>query len=172
MLRHAERLLNRVALGLGLGAGMVLLLVAMLGVSDAVLRYGFTQPIFGALEASQMLLALLIFAALPNATAKDRHVAITSLVERLPSAAGRCLLSLGQFALALFLGLVAWQMVLLSIEVLSDRRTTLSARIPLFPFVMAGAASVAAATLVAVVRGLMLLGHDPSAAAVDGELSS
>lgn len=160
MLRHAERVLNRVALGLGLGAGLVLLLVALLGVSDALLRYGFTQPISGALEASQMLLALLIFAALPNATAQDRHVAITSLIDRLPSAAARCMRSLGQFALALFLGLVAWQMVLLSIEVLNDGRTTLSARIPLFPFVAAGAASVASAALVAVMRGLTLLGRE------------
>lgn len=146
MLHHVERLTNRVAGWLAIAASLCLLLVMGLSVSDAVLRYGIDRPIPAALELTQMLLPVLIFAALPHVTAQQRHVVVSSITDRLPGPARSASLRLGQLALTAMLGVVTWQMAVLGLDYLADARTTLSARLPVFPFVACCVASLAVAT--------------------------
>lgn len=70
------RLLDRV---LGIAPGVILFGMMILTFVNVVLRYGFRQPISGALEIMSYLMGLLVFLSLPLVTARAEHVRISLL---------------------------------------------------------------------------------------------
>ncbi|MET1411345.1 TRAP transporter small permease [Roseibium sp. HPY-6] len=64
-----------------LGFACLLVLVAMIGLTclDVVARYLFNSPVNGAYELTQLLLASLIFLALPLTTAAGEHIEVELL---------------------------------------------------------------------------------------------
>lgn len=156
MLASAEGRADRVARWLAIGSGLLLLALAVLGVLDAGFRYALSAPIAGTVELTELLLAVVIFGALPYATSRDQHVAIDSFADRLPARPRRALRLLGAVALALMFALMSWQMADLLIEYLNQGRTTLSARIPVFPFLLLSLLGMIVATGVSVVRCLTI----------------
>lgn len=69
---------------LAAAAGVLLVAMTLLTVVDVVGRYVFNSPVPGAFEATEIMLALAIFAGLPIVTARGEHVRVGLLVERLP----------------------------------------------------------------------------------------
>ena len=61
---------------LGLIAAVVLFAIMLLTCADVIGRYFFHQPIFGAFEITETLLAALIFAGLPLVTLRNEHVTV------------------------------------------------------------------------------------------------
>ncbi|MEO1104340.1 MAG: TRAP transporter small permease, partial [Pseudomonadota bacterium] len=63
-----------------------ILLVGMMGLTvvDVVGRYLFSAPVPGAFEATQIMLALAIFAGLPLVTARGEHVTVRLVLDHLP----------------------------------------------------------------------------------------
>jgi TRAP-type C4-dicarboxylate transport system permease small subunit len=68
-----------VAPALGLIAGVVLFVLMALTFADVVGRYFFSNPIVGAFELTEMMLAALIFAALPLVTLRNEHITVDLL---------------------------------------------------------------------------------------------
>lgn len=157
MLATAERWADYLASALALVAGLILLCVAVLGVLDAGFRYALSAPITGTIEVTELLLAVVIFAALPYATATNQHVVIDSFANRLAPSAQWALKLLGATTLAIMFAVISWQMAILAVEYFHSGRTTLSSRIPVLPFLLLSLFAMIAATTVAIVRCLALM---------------
>jgi len=67
---------RRVAPVLGYFAAAVLMALMLLTCADVAGRYLFNSPVWGAFELTEMMLAALIFAALPLVTLRNDHVTV------------------------------------------------------------------------------------------------
>ena len=67
-----------------LGGIVAVLLMAMMLITvvDVVGRYAVKQPVPGAYELIELMLAILIFMALPLVCLKDENITVTVLIER------------------------------------------------------------------------------------------
>ena len=64
---------------LGVLAALFLFCMMTLTCVDVIARYFFSQPVYGAFELTEMLLASLIFAGLPLVTLRNDHVTVDLL---------------------------------------------------------------------------------------------
>jgi TRAP-type transport system small permease protein len=141
-LRFAETLL---------GALVAILLFAMMLVTvvDVVGRYFFSQPLAGAYELTEIMLALSVFIGLPLICLREEHIALTLLIDRLPEKARA--LHAGSIAVlgAGILGIVAWQLIEHSRRIASYGDVTTFLRWPKAPigYLMAAFAALAAVAL-------------------------
>lgn len=90
----------------------ILLLVLMVGLTtaDVVARYWFDAPVNGAFELTQIMLAGLIFAALPITTAAGEHVDVELFTLALNAGTERILLAFGDLVSAVVLGAIGWRL--------------------------------------------------------------
>lgn len=95
-----------------LGGAAVALLVclSLLTCIDVVARYWFNKPVNGAFELTQLLLAGLIFLALPITTAKNEHVEVDLLADMAKGALRRFIDHLALLATSVTLLLVSWRL--------------------------------------------------------------
>ena len=94
-----------------LGALSVFLLVAMTALTcvDVVARYWFNSPVNGAFELTQMLLAGLVFAALPITTATGQHVDVQLFAFAAGKRLQKLFYSIGQTVSAVVLLVLSWR---------------------------------------------------------------
>ena len=113
-------------------AGIFLTMV--LTVMDFVFR-SFGKPIHGTYDVIGLLQVILVCFALPYCTFQKGHIRVDMFVERLPKRAQRVIdgiigfLSLGFFLVA------AWQSILLANSLRRTGEVSMSAFIPLYPFI-------------------------------------
>lgn len=131
-----ERATLRWVRRLALAGGGLLLVVAVLTVVDAGLRYGLNRPLPGTFELTELVLAAVIFFGLPYTGLIDGHVAVDVLAGRLPPRARHALLAGAGLVMAALLGIITWEMGQLAGEMARTGRTTLVNRIPVFPFML------------------------------------
>jgi TRAP-type C4-dicarboxylate transport system permease small subunit len=148
--RAAVRWTRRLAL---LG-GWVLIAVAIATVVDALLRYLAGRPIPGTFEATELFLAAIIFFGLPYTGLIDGHVVVDVLTSRLGLRGQHLALALTALVTAGLLGVITWQMASLAREYAATDRTTITARIPVVPFIVTVTAAAGLATLASLVRAL------------------
>jgi TRAP-type C4-dicarboxylate transport system permease small subunit len=74
-----ERFERAVAPVLGAAAAAVLFAMMVLTCTDVIGRYFLSQPVYGAFEITEMLLAALIFAGLPLVTLRNEHITVDVL---------------------------------------------------------------------------------------------
>ncbi|MFG6565663.1 TRAP transporter small permease [Sulfitobacter sp. 1A13421] len=103
MLALAERTLLWISV-------VTLISMALLTFSDVVGRYVFNAPVGGAFEIIGMGMAVLIFAALPEVTARNEHVSV-SLVKFLPEGLQKFLQLIMAAIVAGSLGVLAWRLL-------------------------------------------------------------
>jgi TRAP-type C4-dicarboxylate transport system permease small subunit len=139
---------------LALLGGWLLLLVALVTAADALLRKFASRPIPGTFEATELLLAAIIFFAMPYTGLTDGHVSVDIVTSRLPVRAQYAILGINALVCAVVLGFVAWQMGLLAAEYARTARTTITARIPVVPFIVPVTAAAWLAALGFVVQAL------------------
>jgi TRAP-type C4-dicarboxylate transport system permease small subunit len=84
MLRRVEKILHRVSEAFGWWGVLVCLVLTVLVTASAILRYGFSSPIYFTEDLSALLLMALFFLAMPYTFIKGRHVRITVVTGRLP----------------------------------------------------------------------------------------
>jgi TRAP-type C4-dicarboxylate transport system permease small subunit len=78
--RDSPAFLDRlIAPALGIAAAAVLFCLMILTCVDVVGRYFFNSPVHGGFELTEMLLATLIFCALPIVTLRAEHVSVDRL---------------------------------------------------------------------------------------------
>lgn len=144
---------------LALFAGWLLLAIAIVTTVDACLRYFFGRPIQGTFEATELLLATAIFFAMPYTSLTDGHVSVDILTSRLPVRGQYVVIALNALATAVLLGLITVQMASLAREFLATSRTTITARIPVFPFILPVTVTAALATLCFLLQAVGAVGR-------------
>ncbi len=95
-------------------AGAIVLAMMVLTVADVAGRYLFAAPVPGAFELTQVMLALLIFAALPLVGWRGGHVTITLTDRWFPAAAARLRDRLVALVAAAVAGVMAWRLAVLA----------------------------------------------------------
>jgi TRAP-type C4-dicarboxylate transport system permease small subunit len=116
--------------------GWLLLAVALGTVADALLRSFVGRPIRGTFEATELLLAAIIFFGLPYTSLTDGHVSVDFLTSRLGPRLQYAIIAVNALVCAALLGLITVQMADLAAEYMATSRTTITVRIPIVPFIL------------------------------------
>jgi TRAP-type C4-dicarboxylate transport system permease small subunit len=141
----AARILRRV---FGIATGSLLACITLLITLDVVGRYLFNRPLRGAFELTEVLMAALIFAALPLVTLRSEHIAVDLLDIWIPARARRLQRTLIQLACAAVVAVLGWVMFSQARQMALDGLHTDTLRVPLAPIVYFGAAAILVSALV------------------------
>jgi TRAP-type C4-dicarboxylate transport system permease small subunit len=148
--RQRGRALRFAETWLGVLVAFLLFAMMLVTVVDVVGRYFFSQPLAGAYELTEIMLALSVFIGLPLICLREEHVALTLLIDRMPHRLRA--LHAGVVALigAGILGIVAWQLIDHSRRLASYGDVTTFLRWPKAPigYLMAVFAALAAVAFV------------------------
>lgn len=136
-------------------------LAAMAGITvlDVAGRYLLNAPLPGSYELVGLLLAVTVFAALPEATARREHVVVDVLDQVLPRRLVALQTGLTALVAAAALAVLAWQLWLRGQRLAAEHAATSLLAIPLAPCAVFMAACTALAvpamlaTAVAALRG-------------------
>jgi TRAP-type C4-dicarboxylate transport system permease small subunit len=139
---------------LALLGGWLLLGVALVTVADALRRSLLGRPIQGTFEATELVLAVIIFFGLPYTGITDGHVSVDFLTSRLSSRTQHAIIAVNAMVCAVLLGLITLQMADLAAEYMATRRTTITVRLPIVPFILPVTVAAALATLGCVVQAV------------------
>ncbi|MGI6449677.1 MAG: TRAP transporter small permease [Desulfitobacteriia bacterium] len=133
-------------------AGLCLISVMLLIVTNIVLRTVFNSPIIGANELTGFLTAIAVAFALAQCAWQNGHIAVTFLMERIPSKA-QALLAVLVNALSLGFWMAAsWYLVRFAQAMKLKGLVSPSAEIPVYPFIYLVAAGVGGLCLVLMVQ--------------------
>lgn len=133
-------------------AGILLLAMMGLTVTDVFRRYVLSDPIPGAFEATEVMLALAIFAGLPLVTARGGHVQVRLVLDALPERARFVMDRVADLCVAVLLAGSAWLLFDRAQSLARFGDATVLLRIPLAPVAYALAALAAGAAVAAGVR--------------------
>jgi len=139
---------------LALVGGWILLAASIVTVVDALLRKFFSRPIQGTFETTELLLAVIIFFAMPYTGLTDAHAVLDLTTNRFPKRAQDVIIGLNGLFCAVVLGAVAYEMGLLAAEYGKTARTTITMRIPIYPFIVSVTAAGWLASLGFVIQAL------------------
>jgi TRAP-type C4-dicarboxylate transport system permease small subunit len=139
---------------LALLGGWLLLSVALVTVADALRRSFLGRPIQGTFEATELVLAVIIFFGLPYTGITDGHVSVDFLTSRLSLRTQYAIIAVNALVCAALLGLITVQMADLAAEYMATSRTTITIRLPIVPFILPVTAAAALATLGFVVQAV------------------
>ena len=143
-------------------AGLVIAVMMVLTFVDVIGRYAFNEPIFGASELISALLALAIFAGLGVANARDDHIVVELLDQRIRRLSPKLYDLIIQLFSVGVMALVAYVLLDMAIEVWRQNARTYVIEMPLFW--IAGSVSVLAAiSVISQVLGLYLRFSEPAA---------
>jgi TRAP-type C4-dicarboxylate transport system permease small subunit len=110
---------------LALVAGLMIGLMMVLTTIDVIGRYFLNAPLFGAFEATEILMGLVIFAGMPLATAAREHITVNFL-ESVLSRRGRCLqAAITDVICAIIAAVMAWRIEVRGTALVDAHETTL-----------------------------------------------
>ncbi|MEM9224566.1 MAG: TRAP transporter small permease [Pseudomonadota bacterium] len=133
-------------------AGSLLVAMMLLTVVDVVGRYVFSAPVPGAFEATEVMLALAIFAGLPIVTGRGEHVSVRLVVDHLPPAVRRVFDTVCAFLVAVLLAGAAYLLYRRGVSLAAFGDATVLLGIPLAPVAFALMGLCAIASLVGLAR--------------------
>lgn len=138
--------MQRIARFFDLVAGLLLAAMVVVTFIDVVGRYLFNRPMKGAFELTEVLMAALIFAALPAITARREHIAVDLLDRYFPPRAARVRNAVIELASALAVGALAYIFFEQAKQTYADGLYTQALQLSLAPlvFFVMGALAVAA----------------------------
>lgn len=135
----------------GVSAVLILLLIGVTCV-DVVGRYLFNRPFGGAYELTQILLAALVFAALPLTSADGGHVEVDLALHLLPRPVQSLLGRLAAGVSAVVLVYFAWRLALIGLDQLHDGARSASLAIPMAPLAFLASISCVASAIAMILR--------------------
>ena len=139
---------------LALFGGWLLLAVAIVSASDALLRDFLGRPLPGTFEATELVLAAIIFFGLPYTSLTDSHVSVDFLTGRLGQRTQYAIIAVNALICAGLFGVITLQMTALAAEFLATQRTTITMRIPIFPCIVPVTVTAGLAALGFVVQAI------------------
>ena len=119
----------------GLLAGLALFAIMALTLVDVAGRKLLDHSITGSLEVTEILMVVVIFAALPLVSLHGEHVVFDSLDHLMPAWLRRLQQGLVDLACAGALGGLAWLMWNKALDMSSYGETTAQLKLPMGPFV-------------------------------------
>jgi TRAP-type C4-dicarboxylate transport system permease small subunit len=149
-----------------LGGAAALILFALVAVTcvDVVGRYFLDAPLRGAFELTEVLVAALVFAALPLTTERGEHVEVDLLAGLFTVPIGRLVAAFAGLFSAALLATFAWRLATHAMRTLEDGAVTNALEIPLAPFGFLAAFSCLVSAFIAFLRGVVPARDDESAA--------
>lgn len=141
------RLLRLLHLGFAAVAGIALVAMLFVTVTDIVLR-GFGAPLPGAYEIVGWLAAISVAAALGHTQAHRGHVAIDLLIARFPERARLAIEAITSLVAALLFAVATWQLFVYAYDLQLTGSMSQTLRAPVYPWVYLAAAGVAVLSLV------------------------
>jgi TRAP-type C4-dicarboxylate transport system permease small subunit len=139
---------------LGVAAGLLLFCLILVTCVDVVGRYFFSAPLSGAFEVTEILLAALVFMALPLTTERREHIEVDLLNMGLNDTAQRLLTAFGGLFSAALLSTLAWRLASHAASSYEDGAITNALSIPLAPFGFLAAFSCLVSAFIAFLRGI------------------
>ncbi|MCX7140101.1 MAG: TRAP transporter small permease [Proteobacteria bacterium] len=135
--RVIERLDRGMEPLLGVVAGVLLFCMMSVTFVDVVLRYIFNAPLRGSFEVTELMLVVLIFAALPLVSRREEHVVMDFLDRHIGPRLYRFLRALEHVVSAAVMGGIGWLLWQRASKLAAYGDTTSVLRIQLAPFVYA-----------------------------------
>ncbi len=139
---------------LGLAAGFILAVLMMITCVDVVGRYFFNAPLAGAFELTEILVAALVFTALPLTTERREHVEVDLLNAAFPPKFNRYVTAFAGLFSAALLATFAWRLASHAVKTMEDGAVTNALEIPLAPFGFLAAFACLASAFIAFLRGI------------------
>ncbi|MBJ3776451.1 TRAP transporter small permease [Acuticoccus mangrovi] len=133
-------------------AGALLMAMMLLTVVDVIGRYVFSAPVPGAFEATEIMLALVVFAGLPLVTGRGEHVQVRLALDGMPGGMRFVLERAAEVLVTLLLAGAAWLLYQRGAALSRYGDATVLLGIPLAPVAFALAALSAVSSIVAVAR--------------------
>lgn len=149
-----ERVATHWTRHLALFGGWLLLAVAIVSASDALLRDFLGRPLPGTFEATELVLAAIIFFGLPYTSLTDSHVSVDFLTGRLGQRTQHAIIAVNALICAGLFGVITLQMTALAAEFLATQRTTITMRIPILPCIVPVTVTAGLAALAFVVQAI------------------
>ena len=140
----------------GLGGIAALLVLTMMTVTtiDVAGRYLFNNPLPGAFEITELLLAALIFLGLPLATERDEHITVDLIDPFMPKPVINAQLIAMNGLSAVVLAVLASQLWHKAQSLVADGHVTNTLELPLAPIGYLMTGSCALSALILVLKGL------------------
>lgn len=141
------------------GIAVTLILVAMvsLTVADVIGRYAFNRPINGAFELTEIMLATVIFLALPLTTARGEHIQVELLTTTRMPRFNQLLDLLPTVATGIILAVISWRVWIHAEKLRHDGAVTNSLSLPLSAIGYLAAISCALSACLVVLAALRKL---------------
>lgn len=133
-------------------AAFILFCLMMLTFVDVVGRDAFNAPIPGGFEITQLLMATLIFTALPVVSWKEEHIVIDLFDAFIPRGIGSYLQAVVSLVSAVAMAILARQTWILAVELRGYNEITEFLRVPVWPVVYVISVMSALATIALVLN--------------------
>jgi TRAP-type C4-dicarboxylate transport system permease small subunit len=140
---------------LGLGAALILFALVLVTCVDVVGRYFLDAPLRGAFEMTELLVAALVFAALPLTTERREHVEVDLLNAAFPLQMNRLVSAAAGLFSACLLTTFAWRLASHATRLTEDGAVTNALEIPLAPIAWLAAFSCLVSAFLAFLRGVV-----------------
>jgi TRAP-type C4-dicarboxylate transport system permease small subunit len=150
-LAAVERVLQTV---LGTAAALTLFAMMALTCVDVVGRYAFSRPVAGGLEVIEIMMALIVYAALPLVTMREEHVTVDVLDAITPDWLLRVQHVAASLVCAVVAGVLAWRLFLRAGRMMGYGDTTAVLKVALYPLTYTMAAMMALTAAAFLVRAL------------------
>lgn len=137
--------------GLDKIAGLCMVLIMVVVVSNILMRVIFNRPILGTVDYVVFLTVAVIALSLAHCALQKGHIAVSFVVDRLPLKI-QAVVDLSMNAAAMFFwGLCAWQIFLYANKMAASGLVSATAQIPVYPFIYLVAIGLLALSLVLLV---------------------
>lgn len=141
----------------GFTVSLALFVVMVLTTADVVSRYFLSRPIAAALELTEALMAVIIFAALPLVSARGTHITVDLLEMAMGERVSLYLDAVVQFVCALAIGVVAWRVFVRAAQLHGYGETSAVLMYPVWPTAAIVALGSMVSVLVFIGRGTLAL---------------
>jgi TRAP-type C4-dicarboxylate transport system permease small subunit len=111
--------------------------LASVTVLDVAGRYLFNKPLFGAIEMSEFLMAILSFGGLALAELRNSHITVDFFLGALPQRARAWLEAAGAVLGIVFWGFVSWRATVHAHRIWEAGEVSANLTIPTWPFYLA-----------------------------------
>jgi TRAP-type C4-dicarboxylate transport system permease small subunit len=150
---------------LGVIVAVLLMAMMLITVLDVIGRYGLKQPLSGAYELIELMLAIVIFTALPLVCLREENITVTILIERFPARTRQIHAGVVSLLSACVLAVVAWRLYSHAAQLASYGEVTMFLRLPRGPigYTMAVLSALGAIALVVVAIDCLKGARSPGA---------
>jgi TRAP-type C4-dicarboxylate transport system permease small subunit len=134
LLRMANRAALTLAHSLAVSGLIALMVLATMVMADGTLRWLTNQPIEGVRDIGSLVIAFAVSCCMPIALIEKAHICVHILEPVIGATLGRILSAFAALAVAVVMGLMAWQFWLYAGKLAHGHETTVVLRIPIAPF--------------------------------------